>query len=58
MMKMLESNDPNSCWNKAKDHEIVFVLIEKDESAPGTINDWCDRRIKAGKNTEGDAQIK
>jgi hypothetical protein len=57
MLKRLEASDPGSCWNKARDDEIVFVLLERDRDAPGTIEDWVRRRIASGKNKEGDPQI-
>lgn len=57
MIKHSEAADPNSCWNKAKDDEIVFVLLERDADAPGTIRDWVARRIRRGKNKPDDAQM-
>lgn len=50
--------DPNSCWNKAKDDEHVFVLVGRDEAAPETIQAWCSTRIRMEKNDlVGDPQI-
>lgn len=57
MLKRLEISDPNSCLNKAGDDELIFVIRDVDVAAPGTVRDWCSRRIKAGKNQPGDAQI-
>jgi hypothetical protein len=49
--------DPNSCFNKAADDELIFVLREKDPDAPGTIRDWVKRRLARGKNKASDAKI-
>lgn len=57
MRKDIEATDPNSCWNKAKDDELTFVLLGRDDAAPGTIEDWCQRRIALGKNTVDAPQI-
>jgi hypothetical protein len=57
MLKADELIDPESCWNKARMRERVFVLLERDIAAPGTIEKWCDLRIASGKNTFEDAQI-
>ena len=58
MRKSAELSDPNSCLNKAKDDELLFVLLERDAAAADTVEFWCNRRIKLGKNTENDMQIK
>lgn len=34
-----KNNDP--CLNKAEDDEPIFVLLARDETAPGTIEVWC-----------------
>jgi hypothetical protein len=57
MRKDLEATDPQSCWNKAREDELVFVLLGRDKTAPAVIDAWCAERIRIGKNTEGDAQI-
>lgn len=57
MLKRLEISDPNSCFNKARMDERIFVIRDVDVAAPGTVRDWCSRRIKAGKNKVGDPQI-
>jgi hypothetical protein len=57
MRKELELSDPNSCLNKARPGEILFVLLSRDKAAPGTIRDWCERRIAFGLNEPGDPQI-
>jgi hypothetical protein len=57
MRKQFELNDPSSCINRAKDNEMVFVLIGHDVCAAETIRDWCQRRILRGKNKIDDKQI-
>lgn len=57
MLKRDELADPNSCWNKARDDERVFVLLERDDAIAGTIRDWAARRIEMGKNAPGDRKI-
>jgi hypothetical protein len=55
--KREEMDDPNSCWNKAKDDEPVFILLGRDISAPYAIEMWVDARIVADKNKFEDKQI-
>ena len=55
--KSLEESNPESCWNRAKPDEAVFVLLGRDACAPGAVRDWCARRIAAGKNKPDDPQI-
>lgn len=57
MRKCDEISHPKSCWNKARDTERLFILLERDLAAPGTITDWADRRVRLGKNKEDDPQI-
>lgn len=35
---------PNSCWNKAKDDEPVFVLLGRDPDAPAAMLEWAQKR--------------
>ena len=58
MRKYREAKDNDSCWNKAKDYEWTFVLLGRDAAAPAAIEAWCQERIRLGKNTEGDPQIR
>lgn len=55
--KREEMEDPNSCWNRARMDEPVFILLGRDTEAPGTIEHWSDKRIRADKNTFEDPQI-
>lgn len=57
MRKRDELTDPNSCLSKARDDEMIFVLLAHDEDAPDTIRDWVARRIRRGKNQPGDAKM-
>jgi len=40
MKKIDEIRDPNSCLNKAKDDEPVFVLLARDKAAEMTVRYW------------------
>ena len=56
MLKKLELTDHDSCMSRAHPDEMTFVLLARDEAAPGTIRDWVQRRVQLGKNKRGDAQ--
>lgn len=57
MLKRDELAFPDSCLNKAKDEEMLFVLLERDKAAPKTIRAWIRERIKLGLNKTGDAKL-
>lgn len=57
MLKRLEVSEPNSCLNRAREEEPIFVLLGRDPAAPAAIRAWCMERLKAGRNSGGDAQI-
>jgi hypothetical protein len=58
MRKTEELSDQNSCLNRAKDDEMLFVLLGRDIAAPAAIRAWCRERIRLGKNDfEEDEQI-
>jgi hypothetical protein len=57
MIKRKEDSDPKSCWNRADEEEIVFVLLARDPAAPQAILAWIKERIRLGKNKAGDAQL-
>jgi hypothetical protein len=57
MQKQNELSDPKSCFNKAGDKEIMFILLSRDPAAPMTIRRWVNARIDMGKNVESDSQI-
>jgi hypothetical protein len=45
------------CMAKALPHEMTFVLLSRDGTAPATIRFWVRERLRTGKNQAGDAQI-
>lgn len=57
MIKSRELLDPASCLSKARDDELLFVLLARDPAAPVAIEAWVNERIRLGKNTANDAQI-
>lgn len=57
MIRKTELEDPNSCLNRARDDEYVFVLMGRDAAAPATIRFWANERVRLGKNEVGDTQI-
>ena len=58
MRKTEELTNPRSCMSRAKDDEMTFVLLARDAAAPKAIRFWCDERVRLGKNTYDDPQIK
>lgn len=58
MRKYNELAELESCFNKADDRELLFVLRGKDIASPATIRFWCAERVRLGKNTPDDLQIK
>jgi hypothetical protein len=58
MIKRDEIEDNQSCFNKASDSERLFVMLARDPAAPVAIRAWIAERIRLGKNTEHDAQIR
>lgn len=58
MKKIDELRDPRSCLSRAQSHEWVFTLLARDPAAPIAILAWVEARIKLGKNTREDQQIK
>jgi len=57
MLKRDELNHPESCLTKARDGEMLFVLLARDVAAPSTIRHWIAQRIASGKNRPGDDQL-
>ena len=57
MLKQNELSNPNSCLNKAKDDELIFVLLARDPAAPEAVRAWIKERIRLGKNKPGDAKL-
>lgn len=56
MRKCDELVSDKSCLNKAKDDEMLFVLLGRDPAAPATIRAWVAERIRLGRNVEGSQQ--
>jgi hypothetical protein len=57
MIKKIEKSKPSSCWNKAFDDEMIFVLRAKDKCAPAAIRSWVTARIALGLNHSADPKI-
>ncbi|HSX22323.1 MAG TPA: hypothetical protein VLE97_06060 [Gaiellaceae bacterium] len=58
MIKRDEIEHPESCLNKAGDNERLFVLRACDAAAPFAIRAWVNERVRLGKNTPDDDQIR
>ena len=58
MIKRDEIEDPASCLNKARADERLFVMLARDPAAPVAIRAWIAERIRLGKNTASDEQIR
>lgn len=58
MIKRDEIEHTESCFNKAYDSERLFVLLARDPAAPVAIRAWIAERIRLGKNTVDDEQIR
>lgn len=57
MIKRDELTDPNSCTNRAREDEALFVLRGHDVTSAATVQHWINRRIEIGKNKWEDQQI-
>lgn len=57
MHKVNEVTDSASCWNKARDNERLFILLERDRVAPAVIRYWAAERVRLGYNDAADHQI-
>lgn len=57
MIKRDELEDSESCLNKARPDERLFVLLARDPAAPVAIRAWIAERIRLGKNVPLDGQI-
>lgn len=47
----------DSCFNKARYDEYLFVLMGRDAATPETIRFWVAERIRLGLNTAGDPKM-
>ncbi len=57
MRKSEEVANPNSCWNKAKDDEHMFILLGRDRAAVCAVRRWCMMRLELGMNQSSDDKI-
>ena len=57
MIKRDEIEYSESCLNKARDSERLFVLLARDVAAPVAIRAWVAERIRLDKNKASDPQI-
>lgn len=57
MLKQEEIDKENSCWNKAKPDELVFILLGRDPAAATTVREWCVERKFLGLNQSTDPKI-
>jgi hypothetical protein len=58
MLKRDEIQSTSSCLNRAGDGERLFVLLARDPAAPVAIRAWIAERLRLGKNTASDEQIR
>jgi hypothetical protein len=58
MRKSDELSNPDSCMSRARWDEWTFVLLGRDVAAPTAVRAWIEERIRLGKNTREDAQIR
>lgn len=57
MTKAEHLADPNSCWNKAKDDEPIFVVLGRDLAYTATVHEWASARYEHGLNYFSDAKV-
>lgn len=58
MLKEQELTDPESCLNKAREDEPIFVLLARDAAAAHAIRCWAMRRVEMRLNQASDLQIR
>lgn len=57
MIKRDEIEYTESCFNKARPDERIFVLLARDPAAPVAIRAWVAERLRLSKNNAEDPQI-
>lgn len=57
MKKLDEISNENSCLNKSKENEPIFVLCARDPIAAKIVRLWAYIRIGEFYNTAGDNKI-
>jgi hypothetical protein len=58
VIKRDERSSAQSCWNKADEDEMLFVLMARDPAAPFAIRAWIAERLRIGRNRPDDQKIK
>jgi hypothetical protein len=58
MKKEDELRNPKSCFNKANNDELMFILLERDPTIISTVLHWINTRVEMGLNTMEDDKIK
>lgn len=57
MRKKCEAEDPGSCWNKAADEELIFVLRGTDVASLSAVWSWINERVNRGLDQVVDHKI-
>lgn len=57
MKKIDEILRKDSCLNKARPNEFIFVLLERDLAATHAVLEWVSKRIELCLNNPQDKQI-
>lgn len=57
MTKQENIDKPNSCWNKARLTEQIFVLLQRDRAMPHALREWAAKRVQLRLNNWTDGQI-
>jgi hypothetical protein len=52
-----ELSDPNSCFNKAGDDDMLFILLGKDHAAPAAVLAWIEERVRIERNLPDDPKL-
>jgi hypothetical protein len=58
MIKLDVIDNHESCLNRAHDQEHLFVMLSRDPAAPVAIRAWITERLRLGRNSPGDEQIR
>lgn len=57
MTKRDELFNLDSCLNKARNDEYLFVLLARDRAMPNAIRAWVAERLSLGMNQLNDPQL-
>lgn len=58
MIKALEMSSPDSCFNKARGDETIFVMLARDRAFPAAVRAWAAERVRLGLNGPDDPKIR